>query len=268
MRYMLTAALLPMLCGAAEEPVGSAPAAEQAAAEPVSRRMTPEERRAAAVSIKRVMLRRCVRMCAERHRYTRENAAESAALARELHAPEALVHLLQLEAGGTLSGRKQYDCRQLLEKVQQAYGVDALGIRLFVEGLRYPQEELYRVVEALPLETVFNLLPAGAPEQEELLRQCATLADTYAQMVEVYSGVNSREQADAAAARLIPLLHAHDETLPLRMRILNVSPDMLPAKYADLLQPKSELLKEQRRRLRETAYYGSPLLAALDYLLS
>lgn len=240
------------------EPQGDRPAEPQLAA---------AERTAAAARIKRVLLLRDMRMCAERHRYTPENLAESVALARQLGAPAELVALLQRESEGGLSGRAHYDHRQEMADLLRAYGVDSLSIRLFAEAMRYPQEELRKVVDALPLEAVFNLLPAGAPAQETLDHQCELLAKLSEQMLQIYSEVQSREQARAAAEKLLPLLREHDRTLQLRARLGAKRMDDLPERYARVLLPQVMPLVQHRRRLQEAAYYGSPLLAALDYLL-
>lgn len=231
--------------------------------------MPEQERSAATAAIKRVMLYRYIRMREERHRYTPENAAECVALAQKLGAPEVLVKLLQLEAEKELSGREQYECRQALQTLMYTYGVDILGMRLFVESLHYPADTLRRVVDALPMDVVFNLMPQEQPTKEEAELQLTTLADTYAQMVEVYSGIESREQAEAAVPRLMPLLFACNAALPLRRSLAQgSSASGLSSLYERLVEPRQRELHEHRIRLAQTMHYGSAMLAALDFLLN
>lgn len=260
MKRMLAIALL----------AGGVWAAEDAAPQPSPQETTPAwtEARAAAASVKRVMLMRCIRMCAERHRYTRENAAASAALAQELHAPAELVQLLQREAEESLSGRALHDQRRAMERLLRSYHVDELGLRLFVEAMHCTPEEQAKVAEALPMEVVFNLLPKQKATEAELLRQCDLLADNWNRMVQAYTEVQNREQAQEAAQKLLALLAAHDETMPLRATLRGARPNELPSPYALRLGPLMVALTAQRRRLYEVNYYGSPLLAAVDYLLN
>lgn len=266
MRYAPAIALL--LAAVCAEEEAAPPAAPAAALSEPAPRQTPEQRAAEASAVKRVMLHRSIRMRADRHRYTRENAEASAALAAELRAPAALVELLRAEAAAPLRGNAFYEHRRALHRLLQEYGVDELGILLFAEGVNFPLQEVQQAAEALPMEPLFNLLPQRASTPEELAQQVDILAAAYAQMVPVYSRISSREQADAAAAELLPLLSACDAALPLRMVVSVRGATPAHLLYQRKVAPHRRELVEHRRRLREAMFYGSALLAALDYLLN
>ena len=248
---------------AAESWLPEAPTAEAVQQLPAA------ERTAAAAAIKRVMLRHTIRLKEERHRYTRENAAECVALAEQLRAPEPFIRLLKVAAAEQLSGRDLYDYQQTLSRLLRAYMVDALAIRLFVEGVRFPAEELRRVADALPVESVFNLLPAqGVVSDEDAELHLTTLADMGVQIAELYKGITNREQADKVAQELLRFLPVYDLTAPTRMALASQKSSRLHGLYQRIVEPVGQVLTEPRRRLHEANYFGSALLASLDYLMN
>lgn len=239
------------------------PAREELLAQP------PEAQLAAREAVKKVLLHRTLRQKDDAARLTLANAAESLALAQQLKAPEPLIRMLELEASGRLSGRELHEYREAFNHLTAAYGVDALQMRLYSENQAYTTDEMRRVFEWLPLEHVFNLVPdteLGAAAIEE---QFSTLAEIFARMAQVYAGVSSREQADAAAEELLPLLAAYNTTSPVRLLFMAAgnSPRLM-APFARLVEPAAARLIEQRRRLIETDYYGSRRLSTLDFLLN
>ena len=230
--------------------------------------MPPQERTAAATAIKRVMFRRFLRLREERHRLTQENTAETAALAEQLKAPAVFCTLLKLEAAAPLSGRDLYDYRQILNKTLAAYGVDALQIRLFVEDISCPPARLQAIVDTLPVEAVFNLLPRQQIDDRELESQIVLLVNTYARLVQLYKDIANREQADAAALELHGLLQEYSATAPLRMLLTERRNPRMQAIYEEVGLAARRALNQERTRLQECAYYGSYALAVLDYLLN
>ena len=264
MKTLLALALLSCLpaLGAEEAWLPAPPTVEQV------QQLPQAEQVAAAAAMKQVMFRRFLRLREERHRLTRENIAESAALAGQLNTPAIFRELLSLEAAEPLIGRDLYDYKQALNKTLAAYGVDALQIRLFVEGLRYPAAELTAAFEKLPIESVFNLLPMGTYSRAVLEEQLSALAGIYAQQLELYSSIVNPEQAVAASASLAALLPAYEATTPVRMVLISKENESLMARYQQLVQSTRHELNQQRKRLLESGFYGSAALAALDYLLN
>ena len=228
-----------------------------------------EEQLAAREAVKKVLLHRTLRQKDDAARLTPANAAASLALAQQLHAPEPFVRMLELEAAGHLSGRDLHEYRRAFNELVAAYGVDALQMRLYSETRAYTTEEMRRVFEWLPLEHVFNLVPDMEMGAAVIEAQLSTLAEVFARMAQIYAGVTSREQADAAAEELLPLLAAYDTTSPVRLLLMveGGSPRLM-ALFARLIEPVAAPLTEQRRRLLETDYYGSRRLSTLDFLLN
>lgn len=228
----------------------------------------PEPQRLAArQSVKQVMLRRIIRLKAERRRLTPENSAACVALAAQLHAPAELVELLRLETAGPLGGRDLYEHSQALSKLVHAYGVDDLQIRLFVEGLNFTPQEWADIAEWLPTESVFNMVSRRSVTNEELEFQFTLLADLYSRLAAEYEEITNREQADAAAERLLGLLHSYDAVMPARLVLSGARGEAPSASATDsLLQPVIRQLVKQRQRLREADFFGSRRLAALDYI--
>lgn len=222
---------------------------------------------AARESVKMVMLHRTLRRKDDAARLTAANAAACLELAKKLHAPEPLTRMLELEASGRLSGRELHDYRTAFNRLVAAYGVDAVQMRLYAESQNYPTPDILKVLESMPLQGAFNLVPQVTMDDATVEAQMTTLGRVYARVAEVYAGVQSRAQADAAAEALFPLLAEYDTTSPLRLLLMRTKdPLRLPA-FARVVHPAIAPLVEQRRRLLETDYYGSHRLSTLDFLL-
>lgn len=251
------------ICAGQEPRLPAVPTREEVLALPV------EEQESAREAVKRVLLHRTLRQKDDAARLTTANAAECLELAQRLHAPEALVHMLELEAGDCLSGRLLHDYREAFNALVAAYGVDMLQMRLYSENQAYTTAEMRRVFEWLPLKHVFNLVPTRELDAAAIETQFMTLGKVFSRMAEVYAGVSNREQADAAAEALLPLLADYDRTSPVRLLFMveGESPRLVRP-FALYVQSVAVALVEQRRRLVETGYYGSRRLATLDYLLN
>lgn len=230
--------------------------------------LTPQKRAAAAAAMKRVMFHRYLRLRDDRHRLTQENAAECAAMAEQLEAPSVFAELLKREAAAPLSGRDLYEHRQALQQILSVYEVDELQIRLFVESMHYPAAALSAVVDALPIEPLFNLLPTEKTDMSTMQEQLLSLASIYAKQAELYKGISNREQADAAASDLPQLLDAFHATAHARFMVAAQRDKKLLHLYERTALPARLALNAQRRNLLETAYFGSVRLAVLDYLLN
>lgn len=226
------------------------------------------ERLSARAAVKQVMVQRTLRQKVDGARLTSQNAADCLALGIQLQAPKPFVEMLRLEASGQLYGRDLYDYRQAFSSLVALYGIDALSIRLCTEGLPYSVEELRKVLEWLPLEHVFNLVPGDKLSEQKLTEQLSTLASIYKRMAEVYAGVTNREQADAAAEVLVDLLASFDSTSPVRLILAKQQDSSLLDSYRKLVHRDAPELAQHRVRLLEVDYFGSRKLALLDYLLN
>ena len=158
--------------------------------------------------------------------------------------------------------------QQALHKLVLSYGVDALQIRLFVEGLPFTTDELSGIASWLPLESVFNMVTLDTnTAEEDISFQLTTVADTYARIADAYEAVSNRAQADAAAQELLGVLPLVDATYPVRLMLQQKDVRILPL-YERIVQPVLERFVPIRRRLMESDFYGSRRLAAVDYLLN
>ena len=265
-RFITIALLLACGVGAGEQPapptLPPVPTAEELLALPA------EELLAARESVKKVMLHRALRQKDDAARITLENVAECLALARRLHAPEPFIRMLELEAADSFSGRALHEYRDAFNRLVAAYGVDAVQMRLYTENQSYSTAEMRRVLESIPLRGAFNLVPRVHLDVDAVEAQLTMLGRVYACMAEVYAGVNSREEAEAAADALLPLLEDYDSTATVRMILMaSGEPEQNPL-FARLALPAAKRCMEQRRRLMETDYYGSRRLSTLDFLLN
>ena len=225
-----------------------------------------EDLASARTAMKRVLLRQNMRLKDDKRRLTPENAADSAKLAEELHAPEEFVQLMQMLALPGLPARSAYDCRERLSAVLVAYGVDALSIRIFVEDMPYTSEQMLPVIDSLPMEEIFNLTTRPESSPDELDAQLNMLISVYSEMASVYDRVVNKQSADAAAPELTNLVALYNKTLALR-HMLNEVDLRQYKKYSKNLIEVIDMLKEQRQRLQEAAFFGSVHLQILDYFL-
>lgn len=226
------------------------------------------ELHSARAAVKQVMVQRTLRQKEDGARLTLQNAADCLALALRLQAPAPFVEMLRLEAGGQLRGRDLHDYRQAFTDLVMAYGIDALAIRLCTEGLPYSVADLRSVLDWLPLEHVFNLVPGVELSEQVMNAQFSTLAELYRSRAEVYAGVSNREQADAAAEALLDQLSSYESTASVRLLLTKQQDTNLLDYFRELVRREAPALPEHRRRLQEVDYYGSRKLALLDYLLN
>ena len=220
-------------------------------------------------AIKRALLSRAVQLKADRHRITPEAATVYVALAEQLGAPSDFVQLLAEEKGTPMAGRAAYDHRQVMEEVTQGYGVDALQIRLFVEGLKMETQKIEEVIAWLPVRDLFNLSTAEQLKtlrQETLPEKLEELCALYRKMLDVYLTIDSRETADAAAQKLLPCLPELDRTAPIRMLLRRVGPRRFPG-YDEIVGQIARRLSARRKELFESSFYASARMKALDALL-
>ncbi len=221
-------------------------------------------------ALKAVWLERLIRAREERNRVSRENLSHCMMAAQRLGAPAAFVEMLRRQAAGALPNRERY----LLERAQQellsAYGVDARELRFFVEGCGLSATQLREVALWLPLPALFNVLP---PAGEELSSR--SLAMNYVEMMAARRDLAAvwRSATDAASAAA-----AAEASLPLllrclsALRVLQSVPDEAQlsgavAPYAGIAAVVDEAYTRERDRLRRNAWFGSPRLQVLDYLL-
>lgn len=220
-------------------------------------------------AVKRVLLARAVQIKVNRHRITPEAAAANVALAKQLGAPDEFVGALIREMGHPLAGRAAYDHRQQMEEMTQEYEIDALQIRLFVEGLQVEPGKIAEVIDWLPVRDLFNL---ATLEQLKLLRgdtlpgKLTELQALYEKMLEVYNTINSRETADAAAQTLLSCLPELDRTASIRMLLRRMGSHRLPG-YDEIVGDIARRLSSRRRELFESSFYASVHMEALDALL-
>ncbi len=227
-----------------------------------------ESRETQATAIKRVLLEQMLRARDEHHRISAENLAAGARRARELAAPEVFALYLQLEAAGQLAPRARYTVREATRRVCEDYRVDTLSMRYFVEGSHLAADDVRAALEWLPLAGLFNLTKNSELTPQRLSADYSLAFLLVAEMADVLSAVQNREQADAAVGRLLPLLAPYAGTSPSR-HLEHPSPEqqMVQQRHADRLQMVYPAYAAQRRRLREANYYDSVPLRILDLLL-
>lgn len=228
----------------------------------------PAELRAArATAIKRVLLEQMLRARDEQHRISSENYAACARLARELEAPEVFVLYLQLEAEGQLAPRARYAVREAMRRLCEDYRVDSLALRYFVEGSHLAADDLRAAAEWLPLEGLFNHTKTSELTPQKMEADYALVLLLVAEMGDVLAGVQTREQADAAVGKLLPLLAPYVATSATRNLAHSPQLQRVQERYASQLQLVFPPFAAQRRRLREANYLDSIPLRVFDSLL-
>ena len=228
----------------------------------------PEQRKEAqSDAVKRVMLERMIRLKEEKHRLSRENSEHCLKRAKELGAPPAFVNLLEKETAGTLMGREVYVHNEEMKRLLLLYGVDELQVRLFVEDMKCSAAEAFLIAAWLPVHDVFEVVPEKMNmDEKEMRQQLTVLREVYGRMADVYKDVKNRETAEAAAESLLPLLSKLRPTASLRCILSRIEKDRVPL-YREIVVPAKDQLVRQRALLRESNFYGSHRLAALDSLL-
>ena len=262
---MKTFVILALLLGSlttAESPVG--PASPELSTVEQIRTMPPEQWETERCAMKRVMLLRMLFLVHDRYRSTPEHSAECLALARQLQAPKAYIALLEAEA--PLSGRNHYEHQRAMSQLMNAYALDELSARLLAESVRCDEKQARELVEWLPMQHVFNLVPGTKPDLQDITNQLQALRELFECMEKEYAGVKDRASADAAADALLTALPFLTESAHVRLIIRKQQSTDLPG-YHQIVQPIENKLNELRIRLIESAFYGSKRLIAMDELL-
>lgn len=231
---------------------------EEVAALPV------EQQRSRATAIKRVLLVQMTRARAERHRISSENFLASARMALENGAPHVFAVYQQLEGEGRLRARERYVVREALKRLYEDFRVDALALRYFAELSRLSEEEVQSVIEWLPMEALFNLVPASEMTQERLVADILSLEPLVNELVALYAGINSSEQAAAALEHLLPLVVRY---VQLTVGQHEWNQVQLPEGCWPRINEALLQLRQQRSRLRELNYYDSRRLYIADFFL-
>ncbi|MBR5894967.1 MAG: hypothetical protein IKZ13_05435 [Akkermansia sp.] len=226
-----------------------------------------ELREQRATAIKKVLLEQMVRAKEEQHRVTSENYAACAQRAFELKAPAAFALYMQLEAEGQLAPRARYAVREALRCMYEAYRVDSLGLRYFVEGSHLATDELREAADWLPLAGLFNLTKMSELTPQKMEADYAALIQLTSELCDVYTGISNREQAEAAVEKLLPLLVRFEATVGTRKL---ATPEQLAALEKRFSAPFKWLfpaLVGQHNRVREANYYDVLRLRVVDYFL-
>ncbi len=221
-----------------------------------------------AVAIKRVLMEQMIQARADRHRITAENYAHSAQRAQELGAPAVFVLYQKLLAEDELSARECYIVRSALNKLYENYGINYLALRFFVEGAELSTEVALEIAGWIPLEGLFNHIREEDLTLPLLENQLHELAAVNAELVRVFSGIQSAEQAEAALPELLPLLVRFESTAGLRKYATPQQFQVLNFRHGTLIRSIGSALPAERIRLREADYYGNERLRVLNMLLN
>ena len=217
-------------------------------------------------ALKQVLLTRNVRSYAEHKRVSDANLLASARLADELGAPPQLAVYLRLLAADTLSSRQRYWVREALDCLIEAYLVDALRMRYFVEFSALSEAQLEDLLSWLPLQATFNLVPV-TQDEATVVADYQLLRGVYAQLLAAYQSAQDKESADAAAETALQPFILHETTTYTRPFAPQELKDRLAPLYGRLLTAPALALQQERKRLRENDYFGSLRLRLLDLLL-
>ncbi len=229
----------------------------------------PEElRRSRAVAIKRVLMEQMIQARADRHCITAENYAHSAQRALELGAPTVFALYQKLLAEDELSARESYIVRSALNTLYENYGINYLALRFFVEGAELSTEDALEIAGWIPLEGLFNIIREEDLTLPLLEKQLHELAAVNEELVRVFSGIQSAEQAEGALPELLPLLVRFEATSGLRKCATPQQFQVLNFRHGALMRSIGSSLPAERIRLREADYYGNVRLKVLNLLLN
>lgn len=218
-------------------------------------------------AIKRVLLARNVRTYAEHKRLSDENLLASAQLADELKAPRELAHYFRMLASDTLGNRRRYMVLSALEALLNAYLVDELQIRYFVELSALSEQDLATLWDWLPLASCFNMVSVQKRQKSEVEADYHLLKQVYSRLHSIYASVKDHESANAAAAQALESLVLHESTAYTRLYASPELKESLPPHLVHALILPATSLQKERIRLRENDYFGSLRLRLLDLLL-
>lgn len=217
-------------------------------------------------AIKQVLLYRQIRMLAERNRLSDITLRASARLAEELNAPAELAAYLRLLASDRLNSRQRYAVQSGLDAFLSAYLIDELPIRYFAELSRLSVADWADVVDWLPWEACFNMVPVEKDENI-IASDYLLLRQVYSHLLCVYAGVQDKAGADAAADALLPSLILHESTAYTRLYAPQDLKNRLAPRLGLPLVAPAQALQKERMRLRAHSFYGSLRLRLLDLLL-
>ncbi len=218
-------------------------------------------------AIKRVLLLSMMHLVRERHSMPPQYVAECVACAKRLQAPAAFIEYYEVGNSGKLGGRAFYDNHRAMSALLIKYRVDELAIRLLAEDIPCSEQQARELVEWLPVEHIFNLMPPSHQVTREVIeRQMSELLELYERISDEYAKVTDRAGADAAADALLDTLPVLSEIPDVRL-LLNKLRSENRAAFVRVLGPTGKRLSEQRVKLVESNFYGSVKLAVMDALL-
>lgn len=220
----------------------------------------------ARLALKKVMLLRTSRAKAERRRITPENNRLMAVLAQQAGAPAVFCRYLALLADDSLSRRQQYVVNQLLQHfLQQVYGIDELQMRLLSEAVDLPADEHAHFLLQLPLQGMFDLVPAKSLAVEENLADLHFMTTLLREAGAGLLKVRDAATADAAAQELQQLLPLWNTTWQTRSMLQEGTLPQLPAISLSLqqLDASTSRLMTTLRLLAEARWYGSKRLQSI-----
>ncbi len=222
-------------------------------------------------ALKRALVYRTSCAKADRGRITAENNRTTATLARYLGAPRLFVEYLELLASGELSRRQEYAVEQAMRLLlQESYMIDTLQIRLLSESVNMPPREHTLCLLQLPIGFLFDLVPNTPPERRQLFPDVMTMAGVFREQAQVLAEVQSPESAEAAVAKLQNLLPLWYTTQQIRYHAASLGGKFQTHEQwaiDSLLNPASQRVTEQRRRLQQHNWFGSTRLRMMNELL-
>ncbi len=240
---------------------------------------TPEAARSAAgfryamerLALKRAMVFRTSRAKAERNRITAANNRATAALARQMGAPELFARYLELLASDTLTRRQAYAVQQSLNSLlRNAYNIDPLQIRFMSESLMLPPEQHTSSMLEMPLGGLYDCMPEVEPEAARaLLLQDMQLITQVLRLVHAeLLKVHDRTTAESAATALQQYVLLWSTTTPGRLLLREGQITLTPAEKLalQLLEATASRLYKTRRALAEAEWYDSARLRCMDEL--
>lgn len=236
---------------------------------------TPEEARASAgyryglerLALKRAMVFRTSCAKAERNRITPENNRATAALARQLGAPELFAQYLELLASDTISRRQTYAVQRALSSLlRYSYGIDALQIRLLSESLELPQKQHTPYMLQMPLGGLYDFVSESDMKREMLMQDMQLITQILRLVHAELLKVHDRASADAAADALQSYILLWSTTSSGRGLLRNGNITLSPAEKLSLqlLESTAASLYSTRRALFEAEWYDSASLRSVD----
>lgn len=240
---------------------------------------TPEAARAAAgeryglerMALKRAMVFRTSRAKAERNRISAANNLATAALARQLGAPEIFARYLELLASDTITRRQVYAVQQALNSLlRDCYNIDTLQIRFMSESLVLPAEQHTSCMLQMPLGGLYDYMPEVDPDAARalLLQDMQLITHVLRQVHTELLKVHDHATAESAAAALQQYVLLWNTTAPGRLLLRAGQIILTPAEKLalQLLESTASSLYKTRCALFEAEWYDSARLRCMDEL--